>query len=165
MNTIERRLIELNEALLNLYVSNSSTTSTIEDSTIDSIVNSDVNIVSINCGQNNNESESCSPGRIVSYRPTEELQEYVYNLENDTLYIGVNNPFDETKIVLPQDGSIGCQIKIIKLEMGPPIGNKKVIVVPFDTDTQQIDGKGSYTLKTPYGVVSLVYNQGNWFIV
>lgn len=80
-------------------------------------------------------------------------------LDNDC-YIGVkcNSPIT---IKLPT-GSDG-RLLIIKLEMGPPIGNKKVTIIPKSID--YIDGNNSITLQNPYEAVSLVFRGNSWNVI
>jgi len=76
-------------------------------------------------------------------------------------YIGVmcDNPITVT---LPPNPQEGYQV-IVKLEMGPPIGNRKVTITT--NDGSLIDDVSSVTLKTPYEVIRLLYRGGNWHII
>ena len=49
---------------------------------------------------------------------------------------------------------------IVKVELGPPIGNKKVIVKA--AGSQLIDGNTSVVLQQPYESITLIYRGGNW---
>lgn len=84
-----------------------------------------------------------------------------YTATNIDYYIGVVSTGPIT-ITLPDDCD-GCEL-IIKAEMGPPLGNRKITVVPSDDD-QKVDGKASYTIETPYGYVRLICNNDNWWIM
>lgn len=74
-------------------------------------------------------------------------------------YIGVksNKPIE---ILLPTDLAQGT-LFVIKLEMGAPIGNRKVKIV---ADTF-IDGTDSVTLQNPYESISILYRGNGWYIV
>lgn len=74
-------------------------------------------------------------------------------------YIGVksNKPVE---ILLPTNLIEGT-LFVIKLEMGAPIGNRKVKIT---TDTT-IDGNTSVTLQNPYESISVLYRGNGWHIV
>lgn len=76
-------------------------------------------------------------------------------------YIGVKStkPVD---ILLPSDLEQGTLL-IVKLEMGAPIGNRKVTILADDGLT--IDGKTEIVLQQPYEYVSLIYRGNEWHIV
>lgn len=82
-------------------------------------------------------------------------------LTKDNYYIGCRNEKPIT-ITLPKDYK-GCGL-VIKIENGPPIGNRKVTIVPGD-NTKKIDGDSSYTMTIPYESVNLYCRDGNWFII
>lgn len=89
------------------------------------------------------------------------LVEEDYYVEVDDYYIGVSSD-GPTAIYLPDSGNDGCEI-IIKAEMGPPMGKRKItIVAPNGT---QIDGAQAYVLSKPYESVRLIYHEGNWWII
>lgn len=76
-------------------------------------------------------------------------------------YIGVNSK-EASIITLPANPSNGKLI-IVKVEMGAPIGNKKVTVVPSGSAT--IDGANFITMQNPYQSITVVYNMGNWYSI
>lgn len=76
-------------------------------------------------------------------------------------YIGVNSN-GPTTITLPCDAGDGMVI-IVKAEMGPPLGNRKVTVNTCDGSL--IDGDTKYILTIPYEVVRLIYRGGNWYVI
>jgi hypothetical protein len=83
-----------------------------------------------------------------------------YQASNNNCYIGVNaeQPVVITLPLTPQSG----QLIIVKVEMGPPIGNRKVTVMPPNNLT--IDNKNFLVLQEPWESVTLVYST-NWFTV
>lgn len=83
-----------------------------------------------------------------------------YNVQEQDCYIGVKSNSPIT-VNLPT-GTDGRLI-IIKLEMGPPIGNRKVTVLPKSIDF--IDGDNSITLQNPYEAVSVVYRGNSWNVI
>lgn len=83
-----------------------------------------------------------------------------YIAETANLYIGVSSD-SPVGILLPNEVADGSII-IVKLEMGPPIGNRKVTVFG---DQCTIDYNGSYILTTPYESVTLIYRSNNWNII
>lgn len=76
-------------------------------------------------------------------------------------YIGVNSAGSVTVTlpITPADG----YIIIVKAEMGPPLGNRKVTIVTADGSL--IDGVVSYVLKTHYECVRVLFRGGNWHII
>lgn len=76
-------------------------------------------------------------------------------------YIGVNSKGPVT-IVLPTDIE-DCTEITVKLEMGPPIGNRKVTIVTSDDST--IDGLDEHVMTIPYESVTLFFRGGNWWII
>ena len=82
-----------------------------------------------------------------------------YIASQDDAYIGVQctKPIE---ILLPKDLEQGTLL-VIKLEMGAPIGNRKVKVIG---DTF-IDGGNSVTLQNPYESITTIYRGNGWHIV
>lgn len=83
-----------------------------------------------------------------------------YSVLDSDCYIGVksNSPIT-VKLPTGSDG----RLIIIKLEMGPPIGNRKVTIIPKSIDF--IDGSNSITLENPYEAVSLVFRGNSWNVI
>ena len=84
-----------------------------------------------------------------------------YQATAQDYYIGVDSNQPVT-VTLPPDAS-DCQQLIIKAEMGPPLGNRKVTVTTSDGGT--IDGGTTYVIEVPYQSVHLIYRSSNWFII
>lgn len=84
-----------------------------------------------------------------------------YQVTIEDCYIGINSK-EPTVLRLPADPEDG-KFYIIKLEMGSPIGNRKVTIVP--PGTALIDGKATVVLQNPYETVTVIYHLGNWFII
>lgn len=82
-----------------------------------------------------------------------------YMPSQEDAYIGVQTT-KPIEILLPTDLAEGT-LFIIKLEMGAPIGNRKVKIV---SDTF-IDGTSSVTLQNPYESISILYRGNGWHIV
>ena len=96
--------------------------------------------------------------KMVSlYTTTCISSDYIVNEED--VYIGVDST-EPLEILLPTDPEDGSFF-IIKLEMSPPIGNRKVTI----TGNAKIDGKDFITLKNAYESVTLVYRGNKWNIV
>jgi hypothetical protein len=51
--------------------------------------------------------------------------------------------------------------------MGPPLGNRKITIVPADDGSSiiEIDGKSEYIIEVPYQSVNLICHDGNWWII
>lgn len=84
-----------------------------------------------------------------------------YHATKEDCYIGVNSK-EPTTIYLPSEVEDG-KYYIIKLEMKPPIGNRKVTVIPPGITT--INGENFITLQNPYESVTVVYHKDNWFSI
>lgn len=82
-----------------------------------------------------------------------------YQATTEDCYIGVHSK-EPTIITLPPDAKSG-QLIIVKLEMGSPIGNRKVTIIP--PGMSLIDGDSTVTLQNPWEVVRLLYHNKNWF--
>jgi hypothetical protein len=88
-----------------------------------------------------------------------------YTAQVDDYYIGVNST-GPTTITLPADCDDSCEI-IVKAEMGPPVGNRKITIVPPDNGEPAIliDGRLNYIIEVPYQSVNLICRGGNWWII
>lgn len=84
-----------------------------------------------------------------------------YECESDDCYIGVNSAGPVT-VSLPVDISDGHQI-VVKAEMGPPIGNRKVTITTLDGSL--IDDSTSFVLSVPYESVHLIRRGFAWHII
>lgn len=84
-----------------------------------------------------------------------------YTATCDDYYIGVNSDKPVT-ISLPENCTDCCEI-IVKAEMGPPLGNRKVTVTT--TDGSYIDGKDKYVMEVPYQSVNIFCRGGDWYII
>jgi len=84
-----------------------------------------------------------------------------YTATMDDYYIGVNSD-GPTTITLPPDCD-DCQQIIVKAEMGPPLGNRKITVTT--SDGSMIDGASEYVIEVPYQSVKLLCRGGDWHIV
>lgn len=83
-----------------------------------------------------------------------------YTVTDIDCYIGIKSS-SPTKILLPiaEDG----RVIIVKAEMGPPLGNRKITIVARGVD--RIDGQETLTLQNPYESVTLVYRGGTWNVI
>jgi hypothetical protein len=84
-----------------------------------------------------------------------------YAAETDDCYIGVNS-IGPVTVSLPVDISDGHQI-VIKAEMGPPIGNRKVTLTTLDGSL--IDDSPSFVLSVPYESVHVIRRGFAWHII
>jgi hypothetical protein len=100
------------------------------------------------------------PGEC-SYKCTSILVSQDYTAQMDDYYIGVNSSGPVT-ITLPSDCT-DCHQIIVKAEMGPPLGNRKVTIVAGNSST--IDESADYVMEVPYESVTLLCRDSNWNIV
>lgn len=84
-----------------------------------------------------------------------------YSATCDDYYIGVKSEGPIT-ITLPEECSDCCEI-IIKAEMGPPLGNRKITVQA--TGASYIDGTDKYVMEVPYQSVNIICRDGDWNII
>jgi len=84
-----------------------------------------------------------------------------YQALNTDYYIGVNSE-NAVMITLPEECS-DCQQIIVKAEMGPPLGNRKVTVTT--SDGSLIDGLTEYVIEVPYQSVHVLCRGGEWHII
>lgn len=83
-----------------------------------------------------------------------------YTVTDFDCYIGVKSS-SPTKIILPksEDG----KVIIVKAEMGPPLGNRKITITARGLDL--IDGQETLSLQNPYEAVTLIYRDNAWHII
>lgn len=86
-------------------------------------------------------------------------QDYIVTM--DDRYVGVNSD-GPVYITLPGDCK-DCDQLIIKAEMGPPLGNRKIIILAAPGQT--IDDEEEYVMEVPYQSVHLICRGGNWHII
>jgi hypothetical protein len=84
-----------------------------------------------------------------------------YQVQDGDYYVGVESD-DPVTVTLPECDEDCTQI-VIKAEMGPPLGNRKVTIVTISGAT--IDGQASYVMEVPYESVQLICRGGNWHII
>jgi hypothetical protein len=84
-----------------------------------------------------------------------------YTATCDDYYIGVNSD-EPVTITLPEECTDCCEI-IVKAEMGPPLGNRKVTVTT--SDGALIDGHDEIIITVPYGVINLICRGGDWYTI
>ena len=78
-------------------------------------------------------------------------------------YIGVDS-HETTYIYLPPDIEIDDgKMMIIKAEMGPPLGNRKIHIKTLDGS--KIDGDSDHVIDVPYGCVTLLWRGTSWHII
>jgi hypothetical protein len=80
---------------------------------------------------------------------------------DDDFYIGVASDKAST-IYLPAAATNG-KIIIVKAEMRPPIGTRKIQIATTDGST--IDGYDSTSIRISYGSLVLIRNNNNWFVI
>jgi hypothetical protein len=205
MDSLERKLVELNEALLNLSQRKPVSEGLLEQAQkvlagykIDTGPGNDTVIINktINKGDKNGECPPGPPGEqgppgpegppgppgepgppgqpgpVGPPGPPGEcdckckriLVSEDYYAQVDDYYIGVNSP-GPVNIILPTDCG-DCAEIIVKAEMGPPLGNRKITITAGDDSTLSlIDGDIKYVIEVPYQSVHLICRDGNWWIV
>ena len=81
-----------------------------------------------------------------------------YTVKSDDFYIGVTSS-KPVKILLPKDPK-DCLHVVIKADMSPPLGNRKVTILAQGSNT--IDDATLVVLTVPYESVTLISQGGNW---
>lgn len=202
MNGLERKLVELNEALLNLSkgvpVSDDILTrayQVVAGASIDTGPGNDTVIIN----QGDNDGCKCPPGPTGPTGPagdtgpqgptgpageqgpqgepgpigptgpagecTRNCSKIMvtedYTASCNDFYIGVNS-VNPVTITLPDDCKDCCDL-VIKAEMGPPLGNRKVTITT--NDGSFIDGLSTYVIEVPYQSVHVICRGGEWWII
>lgn len=85
-------------------------------------------------------------------------QDYIASATDS--YIGVNSN-EPVTITLSKNCINGHKVSI-KVQFGPPVGNRKVTILP---GIGSIDGSNMFIMQNPYESISVVFNDGNWWIV
>ncbi|NBP16187.1 hypothetical protein EBU95_17675 [bacterium] len=108
---------------------------------------------------------SCSSGgkyNATGYVNTTTIESApTYVGTDDDFYIGVASDKAST-IYLPAAARDG-KIIVIKAEMKPPIGVRRITITTTDGST--IDGYESETIRISYGSLILIRNNNNWFSI
>jgi len=180
MNSIERKLIELNQALLKLAAGEKPS-----EELITSAQKALAGGMSFNTGPGDDvviiNKNSCEPepgvqgtqgvqgaqgiqgpaGPTVGGSCDKILVSSDYTASCNNFYIGVNSDGPVT-ITLPECEEGCCEI-VIKAEMGPPLGNRKITVVPSGNTT--IDDGDKYVMEVPYEVLRIICNNGKWYTI
>lgn len=81
-----------------------------------------------------------------------------YFAQESDYYVGVKAE-GPVKIYLPEDPH-DCFQLVVKADMGPPLGNKKVTIIAQGSNT--IDDEPSVVLTVPYESVTVLSQGGNW---
>lgn len=84
-----------------------------------------------------------------------------YTATADDFYIGVESD-EPTTIYLPTE-PIDGKIIIVKAEMKPPLGNRKITVKCLDDDL--IDGYSEYVIQVSHESLTLIYSAKSWHII
>lgn len=146
MNMLDHRLIELNQALVEL-------------ADIQTVRTYEYQIESTNGSQYECETTRYPLGSSKDDQVVDAiLVSADYSCTNNDYYIGVKST-KPTTITLPLN-PINGKIIIIKAEMPAPINNKRIIVKSGDGSL--IDDDVNYTITAAHGVVRLLYRGGNW---
>jgi hypothetical protein len=201
MDSLERRLIELNDALLKLSSGQEIANEVIEKARL--AISGERHIFNIDTGSGNdtvivnkgsNNECKCPPGEPgppgppgppgetgeqgppgepgppgppgppgeCSCKCSTILVSESYNATANDCYIGVKSSMSPVTITLPENCTDGHTL-IVKAEMKPPIGNRKVTVTTSDEST--IDGASKYVITVSYESVVLICRGGNWHII
>ena len=83
-----------------------------------------------------------------------------YDAKPTDYYIGCQLT-NNTNLILPLDAPEG-KILIIKLEMGPPVGNRKLTV---KGNGFTIDGNANITLQNPWECLTIIFRDCSWYII
>ena len=185
MDNMERRLVELNQALLKLATEKLPPNRQMMERAIQGISgiesgfnidtgsgNDTVIVNSGNCppgpqGPQGEQGPQGIPGPQGEQGPPGtcfrkcKLITKDYTVEPDDYYIGVNSKKSVT-ITLPST-SADCQELVIKAEMSAPMGNRKIIITTEENST--IDGDYTYVMTVPYESVTIINRAGNWFVI
>lgn len=84
-----------------------------------------------------------------------------YTATSSDYYIGVRS---DAPVTITLSGHFeDCQQIIVKAEMKPPLGNRKITIMCDDEGL--IDGSTDYVIQTSYDSVTLLYRDNDWYII
>jgi len=83
-----------------------------------------------------------------------------YSIKPDDYYIGASTQ-KPINVILPTSPPEG-KIYIVKLEMTPPVGNRKVTL---KGNGNLIDGQNSIVLENSYECITVLFRDNNWNII
>jgi hypothetical protein len=177
MHTLERRLVELNDALLKMTYGQSVDESFL--TTARSILAGRTQWIDTGPGDDTviiNNTQGCGailPTEQPTAEPTEPPTESPccachaivisqdYTTTADDRYVGVNA---ETAIKITLlDSPKDCTQVIIKSEMSQPVGNKKITII--GSGSALIDSKTQYVIQNAFKSVWLFARDGNWYTI
>lgn len=84
-----------------------------------------------------------------------------YRATADDFYIGVDSD-EPTTVYLPAEPVEG-KIIIVKAQMKPPIGNRKIVVKCLNDDL--IDGYSEYVIQVSNESVTVIYSMNGWHVI
>lgn len=102
-----------------------------------------------------------APGYCAGCRNNTIVVGSTYRATSDDFYIGVDSE-EPTTVYLPAEPVEG-KIIIVKAEMKPPIGNRKITVKCLNSDL--IDGYTEYVIQVSYESVTVIYRGKAWHII
>lgn len=169
MNDIEARLVALNQALLENVLEKKILDKAIIDQAVQTLAGYSINMGAGNDTLviNHHLPKKCDDppepppnnGCDCSCKTVSVSEDY--SVLEDDCYIGVDSG-EPTTITLPSETEDG-HIVTIKAEMGPPLGNRKVTIIVDGGGL--IDGDTSIELTVPYSSITVLFNNGQWFII
>lgn len=112
-------------------------------------------------GERGPEGPQGKPGYCAGCKNNTILVRSTYRATNDDFYIGVNSD-EPTTVYLPTEPVDG-KIIIIKAEMKPPIGNRKITIKCLNDDL--IDSYGEYVIQVSYESITVIYRGEGWHII
>ena len=112
-------------------------------------------------GERGPEGPQGAPGYCAGCKNNTILIRSTYRATNDDFYIGVNSD-EPITVYLPTDPVEG-KIIIVKAEMKPPLGNRKITIKCLDDDL--IDNYGEYVINVSNESVSMIFRGNGWHII
>lgn len=175
MDEMNRKLVELNHALLKLTTENQKPAQDLLDTAvqvlsggnrslaIDTGPGNDIVIVNTTPCDDTCEPE-CPPGPPGPPGSCKCIARVIsddYTVVESDYYIGVNSD-EPVTITLPADFG-ECKEIIVKAEMPPPLGNRKITLI--SELPGEIDGDDRYVIAVGYDSVRLMFRDGNWYTI
>lgn len=112
-------------------------------------------------GEKGDTGEQGPPGPVCPHVQRIILIDDDYTTTEEDFFIGVNcdHPITITLLPLPSDG----QRYIIKAEMSPPLGNRKIKITTIDGSL--IDNESEITILQAFTCLTLIFHTNNWYII
>lgn len=114
-----------------------------------------------NKGESGSKGDAGESGSCANCNSKTVLTGSNYYCEPDDFYVGVNSK-EATTVYLPEDVGDG-KIVVVKAEMTPPLGNRKITIKT--TDGSFIDGYSELVIQVSHEYVWVIFRGDEWHVI